>query len=114
MLITKIVVLLSIYLTQQKKNKKAKKAKKIVEELDFFNPWTEVQKFRKLFWNHFKVENHSGNYSYYLYAPINKNAFFVSKKIGKELPNKNFFFINNYNIFTLKRPFVAFSLHEPY
>jgi hypothetical protein len=35
MLIAKIVVLLSIYLTQQKKNKKAKKAKKIVEELAF-------------------------------------------------------------------------------
>ena len=54
MLIAKIVVLLSIYLTQQKKNKKAKKAKKIVEELAFLsNPWADVQLERKWFWDHF-------------------------------------------------------------
>ena len=75
MLIAKIVVLLSIYLTQQKKNKKAKKAKKIDEE-EF------EAKYGKDFWamvryngKHYKPHKNSKNkISYYVDVPINKTA----------------------------------------
>ena len=79
MLIAKIVVLLSIYLTQQKKNKKAKKAKKIDEEFvaNYGNDFWNMVKYRRA---HYVAHlNSKKKRSYYADVPINKNATSYTK-----------------------------------